>query len=374
MMNGKIRISSLIRWIVLGIILIGSMVIHYLHLNGGTQYPSVHAICPYGGIENLWEWLSGQANISKIFSGTMILFFLTAVLAIVSRRSFCGNICPFGALQEFLGLLVPKKFKVPEKIDGVLRKTKYVLLVVSLGMAWYTATLWLSPFDPWAAFAHMYKGEELLNEYLIGTILLVIVVIASLFNKRFFCKYLCPAGAMYGIIGKISPFKIERNEKTCTNCKVCTNKCPMDIEVHKMDKITTAECISCARCVDVCPAKSGTIAPKAAGYSVKPLIVVLSTIVIFFGTIWVLNAAGLYTVSIPTQEEIEQEQSYIPIRDIRGSMTIEQGAFYTGKDLDEFYSIMEIPKSVPKETLLKSVVMYVPGYDFHAMKAAKGSE
>lgn len=366
--------NGMVRWVILGIILGGSMLIHYLHLNGGVSYPSVHSICPYGGIENLWAWLTNKANIQKIFSGTMVLFFLTIFFAIIFRRSFCGNICPFGALQELLGLITRKKVKIPGTVDKHLRKVKYIVLFVSLFMAWITLTLWLSPFDPWAAFAHIYKGEEMLEEYLIGTIVLVVTVVASLFFSRSFCKYLCPAGALYAIIGKLSPYKVIRNPKKCINCEVCTQRCPMDIAVHTYEKVTTAECISCNRCIEVCPGAGSMISAKLAGFNIKPLAAVIASVIIFFGSILLLDAAGLYTVSLPTAQEVLEKEEFLKINDLRGSLSIEQGAFYTGKELGEFYKIMEIPTDVPKDTLLKYVNQYVPGYDFHLMKAKKGSE
>lgn len=369
-MTGRKR-SGIVRWVILGVILCGSMLIHYLHLIGGVRYPSVHSICPYGGIENLWAWLAGRANIQKIFSGTMVLFFLTIVFALVFRRSFCGNICPFGALQELLGLLSPKRIKIPGAIDKHLRKGKYIVLILSAVMAWVTLSLWLSPFDPWAAFAHIYKGEEMLEEYLIGTIVLVVTVVASLFIRRAFCKYLCPAGALYAIIGKLSPYKVVRDSKKCIKCGACTQECPMDIEVHSLESVTTAECISCNRCVEVCPGAGSMIYTKLAGFSCKPLVSVMASVAIFFGSILLLDAAGLYRVSLPTEAEIAEKAEYLGISDLRGSMTIEQGAFYTEKELGEFYIIMEIPKEVPKDTLLKYVNQYVPGYDFHLMKAKK---
>lgn len=365
---------GIIRWVILGVILGGSMLIHYLHLNSGVKYPSVHSICPYGGIENLWAWLAGRANIQKIFSGTMVLFFLTIVFALLFRRSFCGNICPFGALQELLGLITPKKVKVPVAVDKHLRKVKYIVLVLSVFMAWITLSLWFSPFDPWAAFAHIYKGDEMLEEYLIGTIVLVATVVASFFISRAFCKYLCPAGALYAIIGKLSPYKVTRDSKKCIDCGVCTQKCPMDIEVHMCESVTTAECISCNRCVEVCPGAGSMISTKMAGFKLKPLASIIASVAIFFGSIFILDAGGLYTVSLPTVAEIVEKAEYLGISDLRGSMSIEQGAFYTGKELGEFYKIMEIPTDVPKDTLLKYVNQYVPGYDFHLMKAKKGSD
>jgi polyferredoxin len=367
----KKRTTTMVRFGILLLILVGSMVVHYLHSLGGPGYPSVHSICPYGGLEGLWALLSGQANISKIYSGTFALFILTVLFAILFRRSFCGKICPFGALQELIGWISPKKIKVPKKVDQVLSKLKYVLLGITILMAWVTATLWMSPYDPWAAFSHIYKGEELLGEFLVGTILLIVTVATSLFVKRSFCRYLCPAGAFYALLGKISPYKVVREDQKCTSCGICTKACPVDIEVHTQKKITTAECISCNECVTVCPKSDGMIGVSFGKKKIKPMVALLSIVVLFFGSLMVLDAMGLYQVNLPTVEEIEEKKEYLKIIDLRGSMTIEQGAFYTGKTLEAFYEIMEIPPEVPKDTLLKYVNEYVPGYDFHAMKAKK---
>lgn len=370
----KAKHSNIIRWVILGIILIGSMLTHFLHTIGGATFPSVHAICPYGGIENLWAWLAGSANVGKIFSGTMVLFFLTVIFAFIFGRSFCGNICPFGALQDFVGFLFPRKFKAPQNIDRPLRYLKYLILVVSIVMAWVTASLWISPFDPWAAFAHIYAGSEIFEEFPVGTAVLIVTIVASFFISRFFCKYLCPAGAMYGILAKVSPLRVERDTKTCINCGKCTKVCPVDIEVHKCEKVTSAECITCGMCVNVCPEPGKMISMKASRLSFKVPVVVAASAAIFFGSIFMLDSLNLYRVALPTQAEIVEKGQYVGIADLRGSMTIEQGAIYSGKELKEFYKIMEIPQSVPKETPLKEVSKYVKGYDFHAVKAKKGSE
>ncbi len=374
MKSSGFKYSSLVRWIILGIILLVSMIFNYLHLTGGVRYPSVHAICPYGGIENLWAWISARANIQKIFSGTMTLFFMTIIFAIIFRRSFCGNICPFGGLQELIGLVYKKKYTVPKKIDKYLRLIKYAVLLLSVVMAWITMTLWLSPFDPWAAFAHISDLGELVNGYAIGGVILLITLVSSIFIKRFFCKYLCPAGALYAIFGKLSFFKIKRNSKTCINCEKCSKKCPMDIEVHKTEEVKSIECISCMRCIDVCPDPGTMIAAKVSRFNINPLLVVIISVVIFFGSVFVLDSVGLMTVSLPTQAAVQEKGDFIGMQDLRGSMTIEQGAFYTGKTVEEFYTMMEIPVSVPKETQLKNISFYVPGYDFHTMKATQGSQ
>lgn len=361
--------KGLVRTVILAVILLGTVILEILHLYGGNTYASAHAVCPLGGLENLWAWFAGQGNLQKLFSGTMTLFFLTLVFALFFGRSFCGNICPFGALFEFIGKFKKTKWIIPSKVDKILRYLKYVVLVFITYMAWKTATLWISPYDPYAAFAHIWKGSEVLEEYFIGTIILIALVILSIFYDRFFCKYLCPAGAIYAIISKISPLKVKRNP--CIDCKKCTKVCPMNIDVASQGIVKSSECIACGKCVDVCPDANKYIGFRFWGKKISPLFILLLTVGIYFGSLFVLDKAGLYQVSVPSIKQVQETGEKIKISDLRGSMSIEEGAIYTGMKLDEFYAKMEIPKSVPSDTLLKSISSLVPGYDFHAMKATK---
>ncbi|MBC8059147.1 MAG: 4Fe-4S binding protein, partial [Clostridiaceae bacterium] len=193
-----------LRWVLLGFFLIMVTRETYLHqIQGGGVAPSIHALCPYGGLETLYSLVFGGTFLQKIFSGTMILLEITLVLALVFRRSFCGLICPFGALQEFFGIIgkkiFRKRFIMPWRIDKPLRYLKYFVLVVTIYFAWKTAGLWMDPYDPWAAYGHVTAGfNSLTTEYLIGTITLIIILVGSLLYDRFFCKYLCPMGAVYG--------------------------------------------------------------------------------------------------------------------------------------------------------------------------------
>jgi polyferredoxin len=364
-----LKITEYTREIALAIILVVTIIIHYLHIHGGVMYPSVHAICPLGGLENLWAWVGGQANLQKLFSGTMTLFFFTLVFALVFGRAFCGNICPFGALQELMGKIWIRKFKVPEKADKVWRLFKYPILVFITAMAWITATIWIAPYDPWAAFAHIWTGSELFAEMGIGAAVLVIVLVASIFVDRFFCKYLCPAGALYGIISKISFYKIKR--ENCQSCGQCTNVCPMNIGISKDSTVRSSECIACGQCIAACPPENDAIKMDVFGKTVKPRVFTLLVLALFFGSLVAFNATGMYQVTIPTFSEVQEGENHLKIVDLRGSMSIEVGALYAGMDLSDFYELMEIPETVPKETWLKNVVSYVPGYDFHVMKASK---
>lgn len=358
-----------LRWTILGVILACSMFLSYMHTTGAGGYPSVHALCPLGGLENFWSFLTTGTNVSKIFAGTTTLFFFTLAFALVFGRAFCGNLCAFGFLQELLGRISKRKLRVPAKLDRVLRLSKYAVLALITLTAWITLKLWISPYDPYAAFAHIWTGAELLNENLVGFIILIVVLVASVWIDRFFCRYLCPAGALYGIVGKLSPFKVKHD--ACVMCGKCSKVCPMGIDVAHTDRVTSPECIACGACVSACPSKDKPLNFAFAGRVVKPVVFVLVTVLVFFGGILTFDALGLMRLTTPTVEAVEASGEHLPLSQLKGSMTIAEGAAYVGMEIEAFKERMEIPESVPDGTKLKEIEQLSPGYNFHQMVEEK---
>ncbi len=370
MKQPKNKTVSILRLGLLGLFTVLITTASYMHITlGGGKAPSIHALCPYGGLESLYQIFTAGTLISKIFSGTLILFGITLVVALLFRRSFCGVICPFGAIQEFFAMLGNKLFKhrleLPPWLDRPLRYLKYVVLAATVFYAWKTAGLWMAPYDPWAAYAHLPEGlESVWSESAVGLILLGITIIGSVLYDRFFCKYLCPMGAIYAIIGKLSPFKVVRNENLCIDCGTCNRVCPMNIDVRHSTKIYSAECINCSLCVLDCP-KAGALENRISKKTVMPFLSIILVIILFFGSIFAAQAAGIYPL-IPEQLETGESISF---EEIKGYMSIQDAAKATNTDLHEFYKKFGIPETVPDTTLMKAISEMVPGFDFDGMKA-----
>jgi ferredoxin len=142
----------------------------------------------------------------------------------------------------------------------------------------------------------------------------------------------------------------------------------MNIEVYKTGVVKSGECITCGQCITACPSLKNCIRMTVFGKTIKPFVFVIATAVIFFGSLFVFDKAGIFTLTVPSLESVRASGENLKARDLRGMMSIETGAEYMGMELSDFYSFMEIPETVPKDTPLRNVSSYVPGWDFHVIR------
>ena len=212
----------------------------------------------------------------------MILLIGMLAMAVAFRRSFCGMLCPLGTLQGIFGaagrrLFGARRLTVPPAVDRVARFLKYGVFVFFLLWTWQAAELVMRPYDPWVAWAHLTAGD-LLTTYLVGFVILVVSLAGSLVYERFFCKYLCPVGALLGLLSRVSFLNIKRDAATCIDCGRCDKACMMNIEVATADVVTSSECISCNECVNACPVP-GALKVTAAGGSRVPALAAVGVVV-----------------------------------------------------------------------------------------------
>ena len=98
-----------------------------------------------------------------------------------------------------------------------------------------------------------HRRRDLLTTYVIGLAVLVVSLVGSLVYDRFFCKYLCPTGALLGLLSRVSFLNIRRDADACIDCGRCDKACMMNVEVATADVVRSSECISCNECVNACP-------------------------------------------------------------------------------------------------------------------------
>lgn len=257
-----------IRWSILGAVLVTVTAILTAHqAGGGSGKPAgVDALCPLGGVETLYSLFTGDGFIRQTAASALILLVGMLVMALVYRRSFCGQLCPLGALQGVFGALgrrlIRRRRTVPGAVDRFARWLKYGVLVFFAAWSWQAAALVMRPYDPWVAWAHL-TSAKLLAEFGVAFAVLLVSLVGSLIYERFFCKYLCPTGALLGLLAKVSLFGIRRDSTTCIDCGLCDRACPMNVAVATAGTVTSSECISCNECVNACPVAGALVVAPA---------------------------------------------------------------------------------------------------------------
>jgi uncharacterized protein with FMN-binding domain len=216
------------------------------------------------------------------------------ILTILMGRFFCGWLCAFGAYNDLIYLIASKifkiKFRVNEKVDFLLKYVKYIVLLVLLIVTVNMGSNVLEGTSPWDVFGQITDLSNILSSLLIGFILLVLITIGAFFIERFFCRYLCPLGAVFSIISKIGIIKINKPSDKCGKCRICTNNCSMGLNLYKKEKIKGGDCINCLKCIEVCPRKNTNV--NVLGADVNATLTSTVALATFVGIYGLTNLGG----------------------------------------------------------------------------------
>lgn len=227
--------------------------------------PGASGACPLGALQN--SLVSSNKRLPYYMFGIILLY------GIIAGRWICSFLCPFGLIQELLHKIKTPKLK-KSRVTRILSHLKYVILVVFVfifPLMYMTRNMPLPAFCKYICPAGTLEGAMGLLSNKVNAsyfsmlgpiftwkfILLVSFVTGAIFIFRFFCRFFCPLGALYGLFNKISFFGIRLDKSKCTSCGACINKCKMDV-YHVGDR----ECISCGECMDSCP--TGAISWKGS--------------------------------------------------------------------------------------------------------------
>jgi len=180
----------------------------------------------------------------------LLLIVFTLVTTLLWGRIFCSSLCPFGALQDFITKLVPRRFQynVPQGIHDKAIYIKYAILALILLLTVVaTDVIVFQYFEPFGTI--FFRSQQVLL-----WVILIGFLLASSVIKRFYCRYACPLGAALGVISIISPNKIKRVAQ-CDVCKVCEHACPTG--AIRGPDIDFKECVRCDLCEIKLIARSG---------------------------------------------------------------------------------------------------------------------
>ncbi|MHA1150614.1 MAG: 4Fe-4S binding protein [Promethearchaeota archaeon] len=198
--------------------------------------------------------LSSGGSIQTIIPMLIILALLILSTFVVGRL-FCGYACPLGAIQETCSKIKfkskPKEQKnIKYKIE-TSQKTANIIRWIFLVSLIITSVMWslsiIQIFNPFLGF--QFFRYPIAFALIIPLISLIIIIIASVFIYRPWCRYLCPFGALATITGRFSGYKLARTD-ACTDCKLCEKICPTQEAFRDSEK---GECYLCGRCIETCP-------------------------------------------------------------------------------------------------------------------------
>ncbi len=263
--------------------------------------PDFEAYCPFGGLQALGSFLE-RNSLSCSMTTVQILMGIALFAGIVLfGKLFCGYICPLGSVVELLGKAGDKlgiRRTLKGVADKIMRLLKYVLLFITFFFTVKSSELFCKKFDPYYALATGFDTDVVVLWALAAIILLFL---GSVFIRMFWCRYLCPLGALsnifrytwvfliiagiYSILlitglsipyyyllgvvviagyilevffaGKVkpNPVKITRNTSGCIDCKLCSKACPQGIDVAGTDVVSDIDCTMCGDCLYSCPEK-----------------------------------------------------------------------------------------------------------------------
>ena len=343
------------RMVRLGVLALGLVIITVIgvgHQLGWAKVVGVDALCPFGGIETMWSLIFSATFLQRVAASSVVLLAIVFTIAVVFRRSFCGYICPFGALQELFAragslLWAKRRPQMPAALDRPARYLKYVVLAVFAVWSWQAAELVLRPYDPWVAWMHLGSSDltTVFAEFAIGFVVLGVSLIGSFVYDRFFCTYLCPMGAFLAIVSRISVFRIRRDAVTCIDCKACDRVCPVNVAVSTVETVNSPECIDCGECVNVCPVKDTlTVAgPKNSSGRRMRLgtpAVLGSVIGIIAVGLALTTASGTFAWTTPSLGAVTPGTTAtlasFNVENIKGSMSFEEISKATGIPAEAF--------------------------------------
>ncbi len=279
-------------------------------LSRNLQRPAgVEGWLPIAGLMNLKYWiLSGR--IPQVHPAAIFLLISFLAMAFLLRKAFCSWLCPVGTISEYLWRagkkIFGRKFPLPRWLDLPMRAFKYVLLGF---FAWAISTMSVLEIQDFIRSPYgLIADVKMLNFFRhideTGLIVLGIFVVASVFVPNFWCRFLCPYGALLGFVSLLSPAKIRRKAEPCIDCGKCTKACPASLPVDKLLSIMSVECTGCMECVTVCPAESALYMglPQLGAkktWAMPGWAMAAGVAVLFLGIVGFAKATGHWQSAIP---------------------------------------------------------------------------
>ena len=293
--------------------------VRYFERGGSTLYvprpAGVEGWLPIAGLMNSKYFLL-TGRVPAIHPAAMVLFLAFLLMSLLLKKAFCVWLCPVGTFSEVLWKLGRRVFgrnlRLPRWADLPLRGLKYLLLGFFVFVIGAMSAEALRSFmeTPYGLVADVKMLNFFREMGLTAAIVVALLIFGSMLVQNFWCRYLCPYGALMGLVSLLSPVKIRRDADACIDCGKCACAFPAGLPVDRLMQIRSAECSVCMVCVTACPAQDAlqfSLPPRRAAApeqrwfrrALGPLAVTCILAYIFFGLILLARVTSHWQTNIP---------------------------------------------------------------------------
>ena len=271
--------------------------------------PAVEAFLPISALMSLRFWVQ-TGVIHPVHPAGLLVFVAILLVSFLFKRAFCSWVCPFGLISEKLAdtgrKFIGRNFVLPRWLDWPMRSLKYLLLgffvfIILIRMDTESLQVFLgSPFN-------MMADVRLLRFFLhlstTAAVILAVLIGLSFVVRHFWCRYLCPYGALTALFGLVSPTRITRNIPSCIDCGKCAKACPASLPVDKLAAVHSDECTLCLECVESCPVNETLgVTTVVKRWRVRPLLLATTIGGLFILTVAVGRMSGHWRSSVSQQQ------------------------------------------------------------------------
>ena len=246
----------------------------------------------------------------------MFLLIAFLLMSLLLKKAFCSWLCPVGTISEWLFVIRGSLFgrrrtthksrttnHVTRWLDIFFRSLKYLLLGF---FGWAIARMSAQQIGEFMSSPYgLIANVKMLNFFrFIGTTGLIVIgmlVLLSMWIQNFWCRYLCPYGALLGLTALLVPVRIRRDADACIDCAKCAKVCPSRLPVDKLPQVFSAECTMCMQCTAVCPVARAlevrvTKRRKLPAWSIAATIAFL-----FFAAVGIARLTGHWDTRLPAE-------------------------------------------------------------------------
>jgi polyferredoxin len=272
----------------------------------------VEGFLPISGLMGALDWVY-QGSLNTIHPAATVLVLLALALALTLRKSFCSWVCPVGFLSELLARFgrwsFGRNFLFWKWADIPLRGLKYVLMAFFVGAILMMSSQALTAFieSPYNRVADVKMGLFFTDMSRIGIVVMGALVVGSVFVRGVWCRYLCPYGALLGLVSWASPTRIRRDADACVSCGLCDKACMARLPVSSLDRVMSVECTGCLDCVAVCP-RPQALGVYVARRRVSPMAYAAAVLALFLAGYVGARAAGSWNNTLGDGEYVQRIQ------------------------------------------------------------------